>query len=302
MEEPQRPDPEKLLEQLREEQRRSNRGRLKIFFGYVAGVGKTYAMLEAAQHQAAAGVDIVVGYVETHGRAETDVLLEGLEQLPALEIDYRGIKLREFNLDAALARHPAIVLVDELAHTNAPGLRHAKRWQDVEELLAAGIGVYSTLNVQHLESLNDVVREVTGIQVRETVPDSIFDEADSVGVVDLPPGELLERLKQGKVYMPAQAARAMQSFFKGPNLGALREITLRRTADRTHVHLETARLTSGARQDPWRISETLLVCIGPSPTSAKVIRVSRRMATSISARWIAASVETTRTRFKACHA
>ena len=296
MSEPARPDPDKLLEQIHEEGRRSSRGKLKIFFGYVAGVGKTYAMLEAAQHQDAAGVDIVVGYVETHDRPETDALLEGLEALPVLDIDYRGIKLREFNLDAALARHPAIILVDELAHTNASGLRHAKRWQDVDELLAAGIGVYTTLNVQHLETLNDVVRDVIGIQVRETVPDRIFDEADSVEIVDLPPGELLERLRQGKVYMPAQAARAMDSFFKGPNLGALREITLRRTADRTHVHVENARLASGVPQQAWRISETLLVCIGPSPTSAKVIRASKRMAASLSARWIAASVETARTR------
>ncbi len=295
MREPERPDPDSLLRQLHEEELHSGRGKLKIFFGYVAGVGKTYAMLEAAQRQTAAGVDLVVGYVETHHRPETDALLEGLEALPVLEIDYRGITLRELNLDAALARHPAIVLVDELAHSNAPGLRHPKRWQDVQELLTAGISVYTTLNVQHLESINDVVREVTGIHVRETVPDSVFDEADSVEIVDLPPGELLERLREGKVYVPAQAARAMDSFFKGPNLGALREIALRRTADRTHVHLETARLAED-RQQIWRISETLLVCIGPSPTSAKVIRVSKRMASSISARWIAASVETNRTR------
>jgi two-component system, OmpR family, sensor histidine kinase KdpD len=294
--EPARPDPDKLLEQIQEEERRSGRGKLKIFFGYVAGVGKTYAMLEAAQRKMAAGADVVVGYVETHGRRETDALLEGLEVLPALEIDYRGIKLREFNLDAALDRRADVVLVDELAHSNASGLRHAKRWQDVEELLAAGISVYTTLNVQHLESLNDVIRDVTGVQVRETVPDSIFDEADSVEVVDLPPGELLERLRQGKVYVPTQAAKAMENFFKGPNLGALREVTLRRTADRTHAHVETARLATGTREQTWRVSETLLVCVGPSPTSAKVIRVSKRMATSISARWIAASVETTRTR------
>jgi two-component system sensor histidine kinase KdpD len=253
-------------------------------------------MLEAAQRQAAAGVDLVVGYVETHHRPETEALLEGLEALPVLEIDYRGVTLRELNLDSALARHPEIILVDELAHTNATGLRHPKRWQDVEELLAAGISVYTTLNVQHLDSINDVVREVTGIQVRETVPDRVFDEAASVEVVDLPPGELTERLRQGKVYVPAQAARAMDSFFKGSNLGALREMALRRTADRTHVHLETARLRSEDRQQVWRISETLLVCIGPSPTSAKVIRASRRMASSTSGRWIAASVETNRTR------
>jgi len=295
MREPERLDPDSLLRKLKEDERRSSRGRLKIFFGYVAGVGKTYAMLEAAQRQAAAGVDIVVGYVETHGRPETDALLEGLEQLPILPIDYRGLKLRELNLDAALARHPQVILVDELAHTNAPGLRHTKRWQDVDELLGAGISVYTTLNVQHLESLNDIVREATGVPIRETVPDTLFDEADSVEVVDLPPGELLERLRQGKVYVPAQATRAMENFFNGPNLGALREITLRRTADRTHVHLETSRLTAGP-QRTYSVSETLLVCIGPSPTSVRVIRTSKRMAASISARWIAASVETSRTR------
>ena len=253
-------------------------------------------MLEAAQRQAAAGTDVVVGYVETHGRRETDALLEGLEVLPSLETEYRGLKLREFDLDGALLRRPAIILVDELAHTNASGLRHPKRWQDVEELLEAGINVYTTLNVQHLESLNDTVRETTGILVRETVPDSVFDEADSVEVVDLPPGELRERVSQGKVYMPAQATRAMENFFRGPNLGALREITFRRTADRTHTHMETARLAAGTREQTWKISDTLLVCVGPSPTSARVIRTSRRMASSVGARWIAASVETTRTR------
>jgi two-component system, OmpR family, sensor histidine kinase KdpD len=294
--EPARPDPDRLLEQLKEQERRSTKGRLKIFFGYVAGVGKTYAMLEAAQRQAAAGVDVVVGYVETHGRAETDALLEGLEVLPPLEAEYRGITLREFDLDAALARHPEVLLVDELAHTNAPGLRHTKRWHDVKDLLDAGVGVYTTLNVQHLESLNDVIKDVTGVQVRETVPDSIFDEADSVEVVDLPPGELLQRLKQGKIYIAAQASRAMENFFKGPNLGALREVTLRRTADRTHVHLENARAAPGGRDQSRAVSDTLLVCVGPSPTSAKVIRVSKRMAAATSARWIAAGVETTRRR------
>jgi two-component system sensor histidine kinase KdpD len=296
MEELERPDPDSLLRRINDEERRSGRGKLKIFFGYVAGVGKTYAMLEAAQRQMAAGADVVVGYAETHGRRETDALLEGLEALPTLEVEHRGLKLREFDLDGALARRPAIVLVDELAHTNAPGLRHPKRWQDVEELLDAGISVYTTLNVQHLESLNDTIRETTGILVRETVPDSVFDEADSVEVVDLPPGELRERVSQGKVYVPTQAARAMENFFRGPNLGALREITFRRTADRTHTHMETARLASGTREQTWKISDTLLVCVGPSPTSARVTRVSRRMASSTGARWIAASVETTRTR------
>jgi two-component system sensor histidine kinase KdpD len=290
-----RPDPDSLLRRLQDEERRATRGRLKIFFGYAAGVGKTYAMLEAAQHLAATGAEVVVGYAETHGRAETDALLAGLETLPPLQLDHRGLKLREFDLDAALARHPAVVLLDELAHTNPPGLRHRKRWQDVEELLDAGIGVFSTLNVQHLESINDVIRDVTGVQVRETVPDRIFDEADSVKIIDLPPGELLERLRQGKVYVPARAAHALEHFFNGPNLGSLREIALRRTADRIHGHVESTQLGKAAGHQIWRITETLLVCVGPSPSSAKVIRVSRRMAASINARWIAAGVETTRT-------
>ena len=289
-----RPDPDRLLDQIRADESRLSRGAFKIFFGYVAGVGKTYAMLEAAQRLSAAGVDVVVGYVEPHGRPETQRLLEGLELLSPLIVEHRGIELKEFDLDAALSRHPKLLLVDELAHTNAPGMRHVKRWQDVQELLAAGIDVYTTLNVQHLESINDVVSQITGIQVRETVPDTIFDEADSVEIVDLPPRELLERLREGKVYIPAQAERAMQSFFKGPTLGALREITLRRTADRIHAHVETSRLASSGRMETWATTETLLVCIGPSPTSVRVIRTSKRLAGSLNARWIAASVETAR--------
>ncbi len=291
-----RPDPDKLLEQLQADESRLIRGSLKIFFGYVAGVGKTYAMLDAAQHLAAAGVDVVAGYVEPHGRPETEVLLEGLEVLPPLAVEYRGLTLLELDLDAALDRHPQLLLVDELAHTNAPGLRHAKRWQDVQELLDAGISIYTTLNVQHLESLNDIISQITGVQVRETVPDAIFDNAASVEVVDLPPGELVERLHQGKVYIPAQAERAAKGFFTRPNLGALREITLRRTADRVHAHLETTRLASAGPRQTWAISETLLVCVGPSPTSAKVIRSSKRMAASLNARWIAVGVESSRTR------
>ena len=291
-----RPDPDKLLEQLRAEETRQERGNLKIFFGYVAGVGKTYAMLDAAQHLAAAGIDVVVGYVEPHGRPETEVLLEGLEVLPPLLLEYRGLTLREVDLDAALDRHPQLLLVDELAHTNSPGSRHPKRWQDVRELLDAGINVYTTMNVQHLESLNDVIAQITGVQVRETVPDAVFDNADSVEVVDLPPGELIERLRQGKVYVPAQAERAVANFFTRPNLGALREITLRRTADRVHAHLETTRLASAGPRQVWATVDTLLVCVGPSPTSAKVIRTSKRMAASLGARWIAVGVESPRAR------
>jgi two-component system sensor histidine kinase KdpD len=289
-----RPDPDKLLEQIQADESRLNRGNLKIFFGYVAGVGKTYAMLEAAQRLVATGVDVVAGYIEPHGRSETEMLLEGLELLPPLVVEYRRLELKEFDLDAALSRHPALLLVDELAHTNAPGMRHAKRWQDIQELLSAGIDVFTTLNVQHLESINDIVSQITGVQVRETIPDTVFDEADSVEIVDLPPHELLQRLTEGKVYMPAQAERAMQSFFKGPNLGALREITLRRTADRIHAHVETSRLASSGCQETWATTETLLVCIGPSPTSARVIRTSKRLAGALNARWIAVSVETSR--------
>jgi two-component system, OmpR family, sensor histidine kinase KdpD len=290
-----RPDPDKLLEAIRAEHKEPGRGRLKIFFGYVAGVGKTYAMLEAAQQQAAAGVDVVAGYVEPHARPETMALLEGLELLPPIIVDYRGVEAREFDLDAALARRPELILVDELAHSNAPGLRHAKRWQDVEELLLAGINVHTTLNVQHIESLNDIVAQITGVRVRETVPDSIFDEADSVELVDLPPQELVDRLQEGKVYVPAQAQKAMESFFKRPNLGALREIALRRTADRVHEHVETARVAT-ADMRTWATMETLMVCIGPSPTSGKVIRTAKRMAAALNAHWIAASVETSRTQ------
>ena len=295
MDEERRPDPDRLLDAIRAEQPQPGRGRLKIFFGYVAGVGKTYAMLEAAQVQATAGVDVVAGYVEPHARPETMALLGGLELLPPKLVEYRGVEVREFDLDAALARHPDLILIDELAHTNAPGLRHAKRWQDVEELLVAGINVCTTLNVQHIESLNDIVAQITGVRVRETVPDTVFDEADSVELVDLPAQELLERLHEGKVYVPAQAQRAIESFFKRPNLGALREIALRRTADRVHEHVENARVAT-ADMRTWATMETLMVCIGPSPTSAKVIRTSKRMAAALNAHWIAASVETARTQ------
>jgi two-component system sensor histidine kinase KdpD len=286
-----RPNPDLLLERIRAQEAKQRQGRLKIFFGYVAGVGKTYAMLDAAQKLAAGGAEVVVGYVEPHGRLETEVLLEGLQVLPPLALEYRGLALHELDLDAVLEQHPALVLVDELAHTNAPGSRHAKRWQDVQELLDAGINVYATLNVQHLESLNDVIAGITGVEVRETIPDAVFDNADSVEVVDLPPGELVERLHQGKIYLPEQAERAVKGFFTGPNLGALREITLRRTADRVHAHVERARRADAGPQQTWATSETLLVCVGPSPTSADVIRASRRLAASLNARWIAVGVE-----------
>src|SRR5690349_6025734 len=209
-----RPDPDELLARVKEAETRRARGKLKIFFGASAGVGKTYAMLEAAREQRGQGVDVVVGWVETHGRADTEALVADLEILPRRRLEYRGTQLQELDLDAALARHPTLLLVDELAHTNAPGSRHARRWQDVVELIDAGIDVYTTLNVQHVESLNDVVGGMTGITVRETVPDSLIDQADEIELIDLPPDDILQRLAEGKVYVPDQAERAVQHFFK----------------------------------------------------------------------------------------
>lgn len=288
-----RPTPEQMLARAEAEEANStsqrSRGRLKLFLGYAAGVGKTYGMLQAARQQAANGKDVVVGYVEPHGRRETEALLEGLEQLPTLQLPYRGTELREFNLDAGLARNPELILVDELAHTNAPGARHVKRWQDVEELLAAGIDVYSTVNVQHVESLNDVVAQISGIVVRETVPDSVLRMANDVVLVDLPPDELLIRLQQGKVYVPQQAARALEQFFRKENLVALREIALRQAAERVHEDVALARLGAAA-QAPWPTNEALLVCVGPSPTSARVIRSAKRLADRLAAPWIAVHV------------
>src|SRR5574341_2686824 len=225
-----RPDPDALLKRVQAEEARQQQGKLKIFFGANPGVGKTYAMLEAAHEQRRDGVNVVIGVVETHGRAETEALVSGLEVVPRRAVDYRGTVLQEFDLDAALARRPTIILMDELAHTNAPGLRHAKRWQDVQELLKAGVNVYTTVNVQHLESLNDVVARITGIRVRETIPDAVLDRADEVKLIDLSPEELLQRLREGKVYMPAQAERAIRNYFKPSNLTALRELALRETA------------------------------------------------------------------------
>jgi two-component system sensor histidine kinase KdpD len=286
-----RPDPEALLARVKAEEARQRRGKLKIFLGAAAGVGKTYAMLEAVREQKADGVDAVVGYVETHGRAETDALLEGLEVLPPRMVDYRGTTLRELDLDAALARRPALILVDELAHTNAPGLRHAKRWQDVVELLDAGINVYTTMNVQHLETLNDVVAKITGVVVRETVPDSVFEQADEVELIDLPPDELLERFKDGKVYMPEQAQEAVKNFFRKGNLIALRELALRRTAERVDAQMRVY-MHEHAIGKAWPTAERLLVCISPGPESARLVRAAKRMADRLGAPWVAAYVET----------
>ncbi|HEY3320534.1 MAG TPA: sensor histidine kinase KdpD [Planctomycetota bacterium] len=290
--EPARPDPDVLLQQVQAEEQRRQRGRLKVFFGATAGVGKTYAMLEAARARRAEGLDVLVGVVEAHGRKETEALLQSLDVLPPRWVEYRNTKLREFDLGAALARKPAIILMDELAHTNAPGSKNAKRWEDVKELLGAGISVYTTINVQHLESLNDVVARITHVVVRETVPDSIFDEADEVELIDLPPDDLLQRLKQGKVYLGEQAAeRAAEHFFRKGNLIALRELALRRTADRVNRQAESYRQEKSI-SGIWPTAERILVCVGPSPFSARVIRAARRMAAAMRAEWIAVSVET----------
>jgi two-component system sensor histidine kinase KdpD len=286
-----RPDPEALLARAKEEEARKSRGRLKLFFGAAAGVGKTFAMLEAARELEAAGVDVVVGYVETHGRAETETLLEGLEVLPPRLVPYRGTTLKEFDLDAALARHPAVLLVDELAHSNAEGSRHAKRWQDALELVDAGINVYTALNVQHLESLNDLVAKITGVVVRETVPDSVLERADEIELVDLPPDELIQRLQEGKVYVPQQAQEAIHNFFRKGNLIALRELALRRTADRVDAQMQ-AYMRDHAIAKTWPVAERVLVCISPSPQAGQLVRAGRRLATRLGAEWIVAYVET----------
>jgi two-component system sensor histidine kinase KdpD len=287
----QRPDPDALLARLVAAETQSHRGRLKVFFGASAGVGKTYAMLQVARERKAAGGDVVAGYVETHGRRETDALLEGLELLPSRSVDYRGVRLREFDLDAALCRRPGLVLLDELAHTNAEGSRHAKRWQDVSELLDAGIDVYATVNVQHIESLNDVVARITGVVVRETIPDAIIERADEIELIDLPPDDLLQRLREGKVYIADQAELAAQRFFRREILAALRELALRKTADRVNAQVQIEKAGLAIRQT-WQTADRLLVCVGPSPLSARVVRVGRRMASSLRCQWLAACVET----------
>ena len=286
-----RPDPDQLLDRIKEEEIRAARGKLKIFFGASAGVGKTYTMLSAARQQAQQGTDIVIGVVETHGRKETQALLEGLERLALKDVPYRDKRLQEFDIDGALARKPALILIDELAHSNAPGSRHPKRWQDVEELLAAGIDVYSTINVQHLETLNDVVGGITGIRVWETVPDQVFDAADEVVLVDLPPDELLQRLKEGKVYLPHQAERAIQNFFRKGNLIALRELALRRTADRVDNQMLQYRRDQSV-SPVWQTRESLLACIGPGEGADRIMRSAARIATRLDVPWHAVYVET----------
>ncbi|BDV41148.1 two-component sensor histidine kinase [Geotalea uraniireducens] len=286
-----RPSPEALLKLAQAEEAGATRGKLKIFLGYAAGVGKTYAMLEAARLRQLEGRDVVAAYVESHGRSETDALLEELEIIPVVRVAYEGVTLAELDLDAVLARRPQIALVDELAHSNAPGARHEKRWQDVEELLAAGIDVYTTVNVQHFESLNDTVAQITGIVVRETVPDRLLDEAVEIRLVDIPPEELLQRLREGKVYIPAQAAWALDKFFKQGNLMALRELSLRRAAVRVDEQMR-AYMETRAIPGPWPAAERLLVCVSGSPYSERLIRATRRLADELKAPWFTVYVET----------
>jgi two-component system sensor histidine kinase KdpD len=285
-----RPSPDELLARVKAEEEQKRRGKLKIFLGYAAGVGKTYTMLEAAR-QRKKDMDVVVAYVDTHGRTETEALLEGLEVIPRKQVEYRGIKLFEMDLDAVLARHPRLALVDELAHENAPDSRHPKRYQDVEELLEAGIDVYTTLNIQHVESLQSVVAQITGIWMRETVPDSVIDEAAEIELVDLPPDELLKRLKEGKVYVPKQIASATEKFFRKGNLTALRELTMRIAAK--HVDEQTlAYMKAHAIPGPWPSAERLLLFIGPGSSGSRLVRSARRLAYDLGAEWSVLYVET----------
>src|SRR5271169_2027263 len=287
----QRPDPDLLLAKVNRQELQARRGKLRIYFGSSAGVGKTYAMLVAARKLASEGRAVLVGVVETHGRAETAALLEGLEILAPRTVFHRGKPLAEFDLDAALLRHPQLILIDELAHSNVPGMRHPKRWQDVDELLAAGIDVFSTLNVQHLESLNDVVGGITNVRVWETVPDKVFDAADEVVLVDIPADELLARLKAGKVYVAHQAERAVNNFFRKGNLMALRELALRRTADRVEGDVQAYRVNQSI-ESVWKTATALLTCIGPDAGAERVVRAAARLASQLSTDWHAIYVET----------
>jgi two-component system sensor histidine kinase KdpD len=288
-----RPDPDALLQRMQEEGARAGRGKLRVYFGASAGVGKTFAMLTAARALRTQGVDVVVGVVETHGRAETEALVAGLDSVPLREMPYRDRILKEFDLDGVLARHPALVLVDELAHTNAAGSRHPKRWQDIAELLAAGIDVWTTVNVQHLESLNQAVGGITGVRVWETVPDAVFDDADDVVLVDLPADELLRRLREGKVYLPEQARHAARNFFRKGNLIALRELALRRTADRVDDDVRAYR-DAQSIEPVWRTREALVACIGTGDDAEQVVRSARRLASQLDCDWHVVTIATPR--------
>ncbi|WP_028347112.1 sensor histidine kinase [Bradyrhizobium murdochi] len=287
----QRPSPEALLEAARREESRA--GKLKIFVGAAPGVGKTYEMLQSAHAKKKAGADVVIGIVETHGRAETEVLLNGLEVLPRRRLVYKEQTLEEMDLDALIARRPQIALVDELAHTNAPGSRHPKRYLDVEELLSHGIDVYTAVNIQHIESLNDVVAQITHVRVRETVPDSVFDRADAIELIDVTPDDLIQRLKEGKVYVPKQAERALEHYFSPGNLTALRELALRRTAERVDEQLLT-HMQANAIAGPWAAGERILVCVSEDPRAAGLVRYTKRLADRLHAQWTAVSIETRR--------
>ena len=287
----QRPSPDALLEAAR--RAGAHVGRLKIFVGAAPGVGKTYEMLQTARAKREEGVDVVAGVVETHGRKETEALLEGLEVLPRKPTVYVNRILSEFDIDAAIRRRPSLILVDELAHTNIPGSRHAKRYQDVEELLENGIDVYTTVNIQHIESLNDVVAQITGVRVRETVPDAILDRADAVELVDLTPDDLIQRLKEGKVYVPKQAERALKNYFSPTNLTALRELALRRTAERVDEQL-LEQMQAQAISGPWAAGERILVCVSEDPKSAGLVRYAKRLADRLHAPWTALCIETRR--------
>ena len=285
----QRPSPEALLR----EAGREGQGRLKIFLGAAPGVGKTYKMLTAARMARGEGVDVVAGIVETHGRVETKALLEGIEVVPRRRIEYREHVFEEMDLDAILARKPTLVLVDELAHTNVAGSRHPKRYLDVEELLAAGIDVYSTLNIQHVESLNDVVAQITHVRIRETVPDGILDRADDIEVVDISPDDLIERLNEGKVYVPAEAERALRNYFQPGNLTALRELALRRTAQRVDEQM-LVYMRAHAITGPWAAGDRVLVCVSEHPSCLGLVRYARRVADRLRASWTAIYIETPR--------
>ena len=284
-----RPDPDALLKEIQREE--AKRGRLKIFLGYAPGVGKTYTMLNEARVLRKRGEDVVVGVVETHGRVETEELLKGLEVIPRQRVEYQGIVLEELDLDAILQRRPAVVLVDELAHTNAPGSRHPKRYQDIEELLENGIDVYTTVNVQHFESLNDVVEKITGIRMQETLPDTFLDRADEVQVIDIPLEELFERLKEGKVYIPRQAERAVQNFFQRGNLVALRELTLTHAAHKMDAELLNY-MRAKAISGPWPAGERVMVCVAPSPYAKQLLRKGYQIAKDAHAEWYAVYVST----------
>src|SRR5271155_3497781 len=283
-----RPSPEALLAAAHREESRI--GKLRIFVGAAPGVGKTYEMLQQARARKKDGYDVVVGIVETHGRRETEALLSGLEIIPRRHVQYKGQTLQEMDLDAIIARHPQIVLVDELAHTNAEGSRHPKRYLDVEELMSRGIDVYTTVNIQHIESLNDVVAQITHVRVRETVPDAVFDRADAVELIDLTPGDLIQRLKEGKVYVPKQAERALEHFFSPANLTALRELALRRTAERVDEQL-LSELQAHAIQGPWAAGERFLVCISEDQRAAGLVRYAKRLADRLHGPWTALYVE-----------